>query len=44
MNVAAACDYYRWGSGGQQESINAICILSLNIINDKVRNKAKKER
>jgi len=32
----AACTYYRWGSGGQQESINAICILSLNIINDKV--------
>jgi hypothetical protein len=32
----AACDYWRWGSGGQQESINAICILALNIINDKV--------
>ncbi len=26
----------RYGSGGRQEAINAICILSLNIINDKV--------
>ncbi|XP_023322025.1 innexin inx2 isoform X1 [Eurytemora carolleeae] len=32
----ASCDYWRWGTGGQQESINAICILALNIINDKV--------
>lgn len=32
----ASCDYWRWGSGGRQESINAICILALNIINDKV--------
>merc|ERR1712107_31758 len=24
------------GTGGQQEAINAICILALNIINDKV--------
>jgi len=32
----ANCDYWRWGSGGRQESINAICILALNIINDKV--------
>ena len=31
----AACDYYRFGSGGQQEKVNAICILALNIINDK---------
>ena len=33
---SANCDYWRWGSGGRQESINAICILALNIINDKV--------
>jgi len=32
----AACDYWRWGSGGRQENINAICILALNHINDKV--------
>jgi len=32
----ASCTYWRWGSGGAQESINAICILALNIINDKV--------
>ncbi len=32
----AACDYHRYGSGGAQENINAICILALNIINDKV--------
>ena len=32
----AACDYHRFGSGGLQEKVNAICILSLNVINDKV--------
>lgn len=32
----ASCDYWRFGSGGKQENINAICILNLNIINDKV--------
>jgi len=32
----ASCDYWRWGSGGKQENINAICILGLNHINDKV--------
>ena len=26
----------RWGSGGRQENINAICVLALNMINDKV--------
>ena len=26
----------RFGSGGFQEKINAICILGLNVINDKV--------
>lgn len=32
----ASCDYWRWGPGGLQENINAICILALNMINDKV--------
>merc|ERR1719507_1699629 len=32
----ASCDYWRWGSGGRQENINAICVLALNMINDKV--------
>jgi len=32
----ASCNYWRWGSGGRQENINAICILGLNHINDKV--------
>ena len=27
----------RFGPGGDQEKINAICILALNMINDKVR-------
>jgi len=31
----ASCDYWRWGPGGKQENINAICVLSLNMINDK---------
>ena len=34
--LPASCDYWRWGSGGRQENINAICVLSLNMINDKV--------
>ncbi|TRY78246.1 hypothetical protein TCAL_06746 [Tigriopus californicus] len=32
----AACDYIRYGAGGGQERKNAICILGLNMINDKV--------
>lgn len=32
----ATCDYYRWGSAGGQENISAICVLALNMINDKV--------
>merc|ERR1712032_1533257 len=32
----ASCNYYRFGSGGFQEKINAICVLGLNVINDKV--------
>ena len=34
--IPASCDYWRWGSGGRQENINAICVLALNMINDKV--------
>ena len=33
---SASCNYWRWGSGGTQENINAICILALNVVNDKV--------
>jgi len=32
----ASCDYHRFGTGGKPEKINALCILALNIINDKV--------
>ena len=32
----AACDYHRFGTGGDQANVNALCILALNIINDKV--------
>ena len=32
----AACDYHRFGPGGNSAGINALCILALNIINDKV--------
>jgi len=32
----ASCNYWRWGAGGQQENINAVCVLALNMINDKV--------
>ena len=39
MISAASCNYWRFGSGGRQENINAICILRLNIINDKVRSR-----
>ena len=35
--LTAACNYWRWGGSGSQENINAICILGLNIVNDKVR-------
>ena len=31
-----SCDYHRFGTGGEQENLNSICILALNIINDKV--------
>ena len=36
LYFSASCDYWRYGPGGRQENINAICILNLNIINDKV--------
>ena len=36
LYVTASCNYWRWGSAGVQENINAICILALNHINDKV--------
>merc|ERR1712038_128654 len=32
----AACDYIRYGPGGGQEKKNALCVLGLNMINDKV--------
>ena len=32
----AACNYIRFGSGGGEDKKNAICILGLNMINDKV--------
>eukprot|EP00092_Neocalanus_flemingeri_P020605 GFUD01022326.1.p1 GENE.GFUD01022326.1~~GFUD01022326.1.p1 ORF type:complete len:425 (-),score=107.53 GFUD01022326.1:32-1306(-) len=32
----AVCNYQRFGRGGGQETKQAMCILSLNIINDKV--------
>ena len=34
--LSASCNYWRWGPGGMQENINAICVLALNMINDKV--------
>eukprot|EP00092_Neocalanus_flemingeri_P004139 GFUD01004453.1.p1 GENE.GFUD01004453.1~~GFUD01004453.1.p1 ORF type:complete len:480 (-),score=121.93 GFUD01004453.1:122-1561(-) len=32
----ASCTYYQYGAGGGQNALNALCILSLNIIIDKV--------
>ena len=32
----ASCDFWQFGSAGKPENINAICILALNVINDKV--------
>jgi len=32
----ASCDYIRFGAGGHQEKKNALCILGLNMINDKI--------
>jgi len=31
-----ACNYWRWGRGGNQELKNAICILGNNIVNEKL--------
>ena len=33
----APCDYVRYGMGGGQEHRSAICVLGLNMINDKVQ-------
>ncbi len=30
------CSFCRYGTGGRQEALSAICILALNIINDKI--------
>lgn len=32
----AACNYHRYGMGGREDDRHAICILGLNMINDKV--------
>ena len=32
----AACHYHRYGMGGREDDRHAICILGLNMINDKV--------
>lgn len=32
----ASCNYIRWGPAGVQENVNSICILGLNVINDKI--------
>ena len=34
--AVAVCNYQRYGRGGGQETKGALCILSLNMINDKV--------
>ena len=31
----SACDFVRYGNAGFQENQNAICVLSLNMVNDK---------
>ena len=32
----AACHYYRYGMGGIEDDRHSICVLGLNMINDKV--------
>jgi len=32
----ASCSYFQYGGGGEQARLDALCILALNIINDKV--------
>ena len=34
--LVGVCNYQRYGRGGGQETKNALCVLSLNMINDKV--------
>ena len=36
MHQVASCTYYQYGAGGKQSGLNALCILGLNIIIDKV--------
>ena len=36
LYYSAFCDYWRFGTGGHQENVNAICILALNIISEKI--------
>ena len=31
-----SCTYFRFGSGGRQTSVSALCILALNIVIDKI--------
>jgi hypothetical protein len=33
----ASCTYWKYGTGGQQVGLQALCILSLNIVIDKAR-------
>ena len=33
----STCNYYHYGKGGDEQKVNALCIMGLNQINDKVR-------
>jgi hypothetical protein len=39
--IRESVSFYRFGSGGGQEVKNAICVLGLNMVNDKVKIKIK---
>ena len=41
--AVAVCRYQRYGRGGGQETKGALCVLSLNMINDKVATRASNE-
>ena len=32
----ASCNYYQYGAAGGQNKLNALCILALNVIIDKI--------
>lgn len=32
----ASCNYYQYGAAGGQSKLNALCILALNVIIDKI--------